>query len=306
MKVWCYLANPQRGLSSPQPAGPRANFENFPGLPIGTRCGGLESPRAGKKSRRAFTIIEVIIALGIFMMIILSIYSIWTGIVKASIASRTAADQAQRARVSMRAIEDALTCAQMFTANMPPQNQQAYYKFIADMNHGDYGTMSFVAHLPASFPGVGRYGDNVVRRVWFTCEKGDGPNLHLVMRQGPMLQAVDDEFQPYSLTLAKDVTMFGFECWGQPDPIKRPNDWDWVEVWKSTNSLPSLVRIGLGLGGKSGQPQSMTSRIIALPAKSVQPEWQNAQGPGGQPGGIGQPNSGNPINRIGPGGAPKR
>jgi prepilin-type N-terminal cleavage/methylation domain-containing protein len=230
-------------------------------------------------SKRGFTIIEVIIALGIFMLIILSIYSIWTGIVKASIAARHAADQAQRARVSMRAIEDALTCAQMFTANMPPQNQTAYYNFIADMNNGDYGTLSFVAHLPASFPGVGRYGDNVVRRVWFTCEPGQGPNLNLVMRQGPMLQAADEEFQPYSLTLAKDVTMFGFECWGQPDPIRRPNEWDWVDQWKSTNSLPSLMRIGLGLGGKRGEPQNMTMKIIALPAKAVQPEWQNALPP---------------------------
>ena len=65
------------------------------------------------------------------------------------------------------------------------------------------------------------------------------------------------------------------------------------------------MRIGLGLGGKSGSPQSMTVKIIALPAKAVQapPDWQSALGPGGQPGGIGQPNSG--INRIGPGGKPQ-
>jgi len=264
------------------------------------------SPNTLKRERqRAFTIIEVMIALAIFMMIILSIYSIWTSILKASIAARAAADQAQRARVSMNAIVNALNCAQMFTANMPPQNQTAYYNFIANMNNGDYGTLSFVAHLPANFPGVGRYGDNVVRRVWFTCEAGDGPNLNLVLRQGPMLQAVDEEFQSYRLVLAKDVTMFGFECWGQPDPIRRPNDWDWVDEWKSTNSLPSLMRIGLGLGGKSGSPQTMTTKIVALPAKAVQPEWQNAPGPGGpgaRPGGINQPNTGN---RVGPGGVPR-
>ena len=267
--------------------------------------GAVRTPRptivGSARGIRAFTIVEVIIALSIFMMIILSIYSIWNGIVKASIAARTAADQAQRARVSMSSIQSALNCAQMFTANMPPQNPTAYYTFIADMNRGDYGTLSFVAHLPANFPGVGRYGDNVVRRVWFTCEKGDGPNLHLIMRQGPMLQAVDEEFKPYELTLAKDVTMFAFECWGQPDPVRKPNDWDWVDEWKSTNSLPTLMRIGLGLGGKSGAPQTMTVKIIALPAKAVTPDLQ----PAGQPGGVGQPNSGNPINRIGPGGIRK-
>ena len=240
-------------------------------------------------SRRAFTIIEVMIALAIFMMIIMSIYSIWTGILKASIAARSAADQAQRARVSMNAIQNALNCAQMFNVNMPPQNPTAYYTFVADMGHGDYGTLSFVAHLPENFPGMGRYPEHPVRRVWFTCEKGDGPNLNLIMRQGPMLQAVNDEFKPYELTLAKDVTMFGFECWGQPDPVRKPNEWDWVDVWKSTNSLPTLMRIGLGLGGKRGAPQSMTVKIIALPAKAVTPDLQPA--PGGRGGRLNQPNN---------------
>lgn len=247
-------------------------------------------PPVRGRSRRAFTIIEIIIALGIFMMIILSIYSIWTGIIKASIAARNAADQAQRARISMAAVEDALRCAQMFTANMPPQNQTAYYSFIADMQNGDFGTLSFVAHLPASFPGVGRYGDHVVRRVTFTCEKGD-EGINLVMRQGPMLQAVSEDFQPYTLVLAKDVTMFGFECWGQPDPIRRPQEWGWVDKWESTNSLPTFMRIGLGLGktGKRDDPQNLTVKIVTLPARAVQPEWQNAQGIGGGPVRPGQP-----------------
>jgi type II secretory pathway pseudopilin PulG len=262
---------------------------------------------------RAFTIVEVIIALGIFMMIILSIYSIWTGIVKASIAARAAADQAQRARITMSTVQSALSCAQMFTGNMPPNNPTAYYTFIADMNQGDFGTLSFVAHLPATFPGVGKYGDNIVRRVTFSCVQGEGNTVDLVMRQGPMLQAASEDFQPYTLVLAKDVTMFGFECWGQPDPIRRPNDWDWVDKWESTNSLPTLMRIGLGLG-RSGKrkddPQNLTVQIVALPAKAVQPDWQNPMGAGGgagfgagRPGQPGQPaRSGQP----GPGTTPPR
>ncbi len=294
MKLWRHAG--RASLSSARRSEARASSATL----LRFQRGAVRTPRptiAGSaRGTLAFTIIEVIIALSIFMMIILSIYSIWTGIVKASIAARIAADQAQRARVSMNAIHNALNCAQMFSVNT------TYYTFIADMNRGDYGTLSFVAHLPANFPGVGRYGDNVVRRVTFTCKKEDGPNLSLIMSQGPMLQAENEEFKPYELTLAKDVTMFAFECWGVPDPTK-PNDHDWVDVWKSTNSLPKLMRIGLGLGGKSGEPQSMTVKIIALPASVVTPDLQ--PGPGGRPGGPGQPNSGNPINRIGPGGVPQ-
>jgi type II secretory pathway pseudopilin PulG len=236
----------------------------------------------------AFTIIELMISIGIFMMILLSIYSVWTGILKAAKACRTAADMAQYARISMRTIEDALTTAQMFTANMTPQ--KPYYSFLAD-NSGDEGTLAFVAHLPANFPGVGRYGDHVVRRVSFRCEPGEDGTLNLVMRQAPMLMAANnllllppyDEFEPYSLVLAKDVQMFGFEMWGQEDPIRKPNEWGWVDHWKSTNSLPSLMRIGLGLGktGKRGDVQDLVVKVVALPAQAVQPAWQS---PGGIPG----------------------
>ncbi len=239
----------------------------------------------------AFTIIELMIAIGIFMMILVSIYSIWAGILKASQAASHAAQMAQRARVAMRALEDSLTTAQMFTANMPPQNPTAYYSFIADMKSADYGSLSFVAHLPATFPGVGRFGDHLVRRVTFTCEPEKDGTLSLVMRQGPMLMAADPDYEPYSLVLAKDVQMFGFEMWGQLDPIRKPNEWGWVDEWKSTNSLPALMRIGLGLGktGKRGDPQDLVVKVVALPAVAVQPGWQmpGGVGPGGLPPGAG-------------------
>ena len=259
-----------------------------------------------RHKRSGFTIIEIMLALGIFSMILVSIYSVWEGILKASRAARTAADGAQRARISIRAVEDALVTAQMFTANMPPQNRDAYYSFIADTK-GDYGSLSFVAHLPATFPGVGRFGDQIVRRITFTTEAGKDKEggLNLVMRQGPMLMAVDKDYEPYSLTLAKDVTTFGFEFWGLDK-----NEWKWLDHWDSTNSLPLLVRVWLGVGktAKAGQAQDFVARIVSIPAAAVQPEWQFPGGqpgqqgvPGGprpgQPGQPGQPGSGPPVKK---------
>jgi type II secretory pathway pseudopilin PulG len=228
---------------------------------------------ARRRKGLAFTIIEVILAIGIFMLIITAIYSIWNSILRASQAARTAADSAQRARVSMRAMQDALTTAQMFNANMPPQTPEAYYSFIADMS-GDYGALSFVAHLPATFPGVGRYGDQIVRRVTFMVRPGKDGN-ELWVEQSPMLQSMDKDFEPYSLMLAKDVTLFGFEFWGiNPKTGK----WEWLEEWNSTNSLPALVHVGLGLGKtSSGDPADVVHRYIALPANAVQPGWQMPQ-----------------------------
>ena len=253
-----------------------------------------------RQTKLGFTIIEVMLAIGIFSMVIIAIYSVWTSILKASKAARSAADSAQRARISMRALQDALTTAQMFTANMPPQARpdEACYKFIADVN-GDYGSLSFVAHLPATFPGVGRYGDQVVRRVSFTIEPEKDGTLDLVVRQGPMLMMTDrvlsevgKDFEPYSLVLARDVQMFGFEFWGR-NP--KTGQWEWVEEWNSTNSLPTLVHVGLGLGktGKKGEPQDVVHRYIALPATAVQPDWQMAGGLGAPP--PGTPPGANPV-----------
>lgn len=240
------------------------------------------------RSRKgAFTIIEVMLAIGIFSMILISIYSIWTGILRASKAARTAADSAQRARIAIRTLEDALTTAQMFTANMPPQNPDAYYSFLADTS-GDFTSLSFVAHLPATFPGVGRYGDNVVRRVSFMVEPDKDGTPALVMRQAPMMMALNEEFEPFQLTLVKDVQLFVLEFWGQHRETRRE---EWLTEWNSTNSMPKLIRVGIGTGkGKSGEPLDVVFRVVALPAHAVAPEWQmpgqagavQRRGPGGQ------------------------
>jgi type II secretory pathway pseudopilin PulG len=242
------------------------------------------------RALRAFTIVELMLALGIFAMILVTIYAVWNGILRSSSAARAAADSAQRARIAVRTIEDALNTAQMFAANMPPQNPDAYYSFLAD-GSGDFAALSFVAHLPASFPGVGHYGDDIVRRVTFTCEQ-DKDGVRLVMRQGPMMASMEKDFEPYSLVLAKDVQTFLIDFWGQP---KDSREFQWVQEWNSTNALPKLVRIALGIGktGKKGEAQDVVYRVIALPATAVAPEWQMPMGPIG--GGLRpNPNQQNP------------
>ena len=256
----------------------------------------MKSYRTGK---RGFTLLEVMLAIGIFSMVLVSIYSVWTSILRAAKATRSAADAAQRARISIRAFENALVTAQMFAANMPPQNRDAYYSFLADSS-GDFTSLSFVAHLPASFPGVGRYGDHVVRRVTFTVEQGK-EGLDLVMRQAPLMAAAfEGSEEVYSLVLAKDVQMFIVEFWGQQ---REDQQWAWVPEWNSTNALPKLVRVALGIGstGRQGVAQDVVTRVIALPATAVQPDWQ-------LPGGFGVPaGQGNrPVGRQPPGGGGSR
>lgn len=218
---------------------------------------------ASLKYRRAgFTIVEVMIAIAIFTMIIIAIYSSWTAILRGSKVGLAEAAAAQRDRITMRSIEDALVTSLMFGENI------RHYSFLADTS-GDFAALSFVSHLPSSFPGSGLFGNQVVRRVTFMVEEGkEGPQL--VMTQAPLLSA-DLETEPYSIVLARQVNEFILEFWDQ-------RIMDWGAEWTATNQLPKLMRVSLSVGGsKTGstvENAEVVSRVIHLPATIVQREWQ--------------------------------
>ena len=224
----------------------------------------ITAPRQSK----GFTIVEVMLAIMMFGLIIMGIYSVWSVIIQGSKAGMNAAAAAQRARISIRAIEEALTTAQMFSAN------GTNYLFLADTSSEKNGTLEFSARLPASFPGVGRYGNVIVRRVRFEVD-GD---RNLIMTQKPLLAPLD--FEAYRMQLAKDVTLFMFEFW---DDQKK----EYTSEWAYTNQLPIIVRVALGLGkaGNSPMPQDLETRTIAMPCTAIKPQWQNAPllPPGVQP-----------------------
>ena len=246
------------------------------------------------RSRRAFTIIEVMIAIFLFGVIIFAIYAAWLAVLRGSRAGLKAAAEVQRSRIAMRTIEDALVTSQLFVQNI------YYYAFVADTS-GELAGMTMVSRLPASFPGVGRYGDQIVRRVSFMVQPGAQGN-ELVMTQAPMLVDTNSTFEPYSLVLARDVTRFTLEFYNAQKE-------EWEEEWKYTNALPALVMVTLGLGkkGDSQHPHDEMAKLIALPAAAVTGDIQAQRQPGmdqpvppggptpnpGTPGG-GFPNPGTP------------
>src|SRR5215472_15070623 len=80
-------------------------------------------------SARAFTLVEILIALGIFSMVLAAIYSTWTAILRASKAGRDAAAAVQRARMAGRTIEESLGSVQAFTVHQ--RFHPEYYSFLA-------------------------------------------------------------------------------------------------------------------------------------------------------------------------------
>jgi hypothetical protein len=231
----------------------------------------------------AFTILEIMIALSIFMAVLGAIYSSWSTIVRSSKVGMEAAVQVQRSRISMRALVDSLLCIQDFGAN------QYYYSFNAE-SQNEFSYLSFVARLPASFPDAGLFGDQVVRRVTFTVEGNEDRKNQLVMYQTPLLAEVNDNQKPFAVVLARDVTTFALEYWNT-----NKNDWD--SEWLSTNQLPKLVRISLGTGHTDNyrsNPEDIVTRVVALPAIVVPKEYQISAGAGA---GASNRNRFNPISQ---------
>jgi prepilin-type N-terminal cleavage/methylation domain-containing protein len=228
------------------------------------------------KRFHAFTLIEIMIAIGIFAMVLAAIYSSWTAILRASKTGLDVAASVQRSRMAIRMLEDSLGSAQSFAATLP------YYYFLAE--NGNEATLSFVARLAKSFPRSGKFGDLDVRRLTFSVEAGPDGGRQLVLRQMPlMMEAPDVDEKQHPIVLAKNVKAFEMQFWATD---KNPPDW--VDEWKEqkTNQLPKLVMVTLKVADNPRNPQAQEeiTRIISLPAVTVQRVWQAPQGPGQPPG----------------------
>jgi len=220
---------------------------------------------------RAFTLVEILMAIGIFGLVMAAIYSTWTAIIRATTVGRDVAAAVQRSRIAARTIEDSLLCIESFAAN------QKYYGFAAE--NGSEAYLSFVARLPKSFPRSGKFGDLDVRRLTFSIESGSESGRELVLRQCPLLGDFDTDEKEHPLVLAKFVSEFKVEFWDS-------RQGDWTDEWKETktNSLPPLVKISLALAQNAytmnQRAQQEVVRIVNIPSVAVQPAWQGAGGPG--------------------------
>jgi prepilin-type N-terminal cleavage/methylation domain-containing protein len=200
------------------------------------------------RAHQAFTLIEVMLSIMLFSLIMIGMFACWRAVVSGKMTAEAAAAAAQRARVGIRTVEVALTCAEISARNIQ------YYSFENDTS-GKFATLSLAARLPASFPGSGLFGDSVMRRVSFDVEAGPDGTNNLMMNQWPLLEALDQNNTPYPIVLARDVNVFMLEFWS-------PQDNDWVVSFDPTNQFPPLVRVTLGVGHSADHPDSPYDVIV--------------------------------------------
>jgi len=213
------------------------------------------------RPNRAFTLVEILIAMGILSLVLAAIYSSWTAILRASKVGLEAAAAVQRARMAGRTIEESLGSVQSFA-----QNQQ-YYAFVSE--NGSDSTLSFVSRLSPSFPRSGKFGDFCVRRVTFSVEQGRDGTRDLVLRQNPLLMDMDKDEKEFPLILATRVKEFKTEFWD----LRLQ---DWVDEWKQTNAIPVMVKVTLKLADSkfTSQVREQICRIVSLPSVTVPVGYQ--------------------------------
>jgi type II secretion system protein J len=211
--------------------------------------------RDARATSRGFTIIEIMTAMVIFGMVVAAIFASWSAVARGSMSGNKAAAEAQRARVALRTIEEALGATRSFTADIE------YYTF--DAENGSEPYLSFVSTLPPSFFRSGRFGEFNVRRVTFSVEPGLNYNKQLVLRQSRLLTDMDQSEQDSPVVLASDVKKFEMAFWDKQKA-------DWLDEWTQTNQLPQMVRFTLQLSSQQGE----MTRIVALPSVAVQSSWQ--------------------------------
>ena len=210
-----------------------------------------------------FTLIEILLALGIFTLLVAALYSTWTLVIKATIVGKTTAAQMQRERVAMRSIEDALTCIQSHQASIN------YYLF--EIQNGDQPYLSFTAYLPEDYPRTGEFSgptpdgllmDYHLRRLTFFLQNGPNSEKDLVLQQNPILMDLSPEEKATPLVLAKNVSNFTIECWDT-------NAMEWDTEWDSTNMIPPLVRVTLAFGDPNSGRGQVITREISFPSGTM-------------------------------------
>ena len=223
----------------------------------------LESGCLNNKRRgvRAFTLLEIIIALSIFLMMVIGIYSSWSQIHRSTRVGLERAAENQRKRVAIRALEQSLGSVKYFLAN------ETNYTFFAELD-GRSSYLSFVSHLPNNFPRSSIFPYQPMRRVRFSVEDGTNGLGRLVLRQQPFLYEANIDEDENPLILANDLDSFYVEF--LPDG----EDAEWQDYWDMTNDIPVMARVSLEYKYENRSDPEIVTKLIQLASSPVPAEFQ--------------------------------
>ena len=214
----------------------------------------------------AFTLLEIMLAIGIFSGLLIAMYASWSAVMRSAHLGTRSAIEAHRLRTGIHAVDEAFKSAAIFESNLH------LYSFLSRTSEEGFTSFSLASHLSPDFPGSAMFHDQPIRRVAFAIEETREGN-QLVLYQNSLVTGMSEEEVPYSLVLLENVQEFRLEYWDLGFD-------DWIDRWDATNRFPSMVRLSvdtapIGTGSAPKPDRKPHVRVIHVPAATIRSSWQN-------------------------------
>ena len=204
------------------------------------------------RSRRGFTLLEVVLAVTILGLVIGAITATWHAGLNGWKRSAGVSDNFQRERVVMGTLED-LTKSIVYA---PSKDALYDINFEHDQQTGD--SVSFVTGSdlllpPAEIMAAG------LRRVTIALQRDRSQRPYLGIANAPALQPDEGAPEAGWHVLSADVCGFGVR-------FRDPRDGSMVDKWDESNLLPGAIEYTVAFGANDGRtPPVVITRTIELP-----------------------------------------
>ena len=245
-----------------------------------------------KKPNAGFTLPEVLTAVVIVGLVLVTLYSCWAAVLGATQSSTIAVQDAQRERMAIRAISDAL-------AGVSWYEHRTEGPLHLDTDTGPspkftkFSRLKLISRVPSGFWGERELGNYPLRRIEFLTEAKPGGESQLVMIQHALLAPTNPVMLHRTVLLPRVETFtievlpcqpFDSQSWQTSWPLTDYQIEDLVEKWKalkaqadanvSTNDTDKLTDAANTLFETRGLPlqAKVTLGVIeGFPRKSTRP-----------------------------------
>ena len=218
-----------------------------------------------RRLRRAFTLVEVLIALTLLGLLTAMLFTSFNAVVRAWESGRAAIDATNHADYLLEQLTAALR-----SAYYPGSGEQ--YGLIFTDDGDDLRSHDLIEWTKVGAALVGEDADfaDVPHRVRITVTEPDAPFpggfTIRAWRQGLQLDAFDPDRDTIELSLSPKVV--GFNCrLLDPDTARTADDeLNWIDEWTKTNTLPTALELTLWMEGAEKDSDPIEAkRIVELP-----------------------------------------